>query len=173
MIKELRPVADQAFVSKLAQIIKKSGVAVNEIVCYGLGSISVSIISRHQLAVLVLLAEHLHITRCSVWDPVITSDEWLYLENDLKMQRAEFPPLQVDRVLFYMPHCYLDTYEACVSAGAQAFIGNDLHVYKDRLGSDQVYKNAPSIASSAFKVVGLPLYCPREDVFNDTFLVLK
>ncbi|KAI9334073.1 SRR1-domain-containing protein [Obelidium mucronatum] len=79
-------------------------------ICYGIGSITESVISRHQLAFLVLLRDEFELEDVEAYDPVFTSTDIKVLESlnisviekneQGRRHVSEGPP-----TLFYMPHC--------------------------------------------------------------------
>lgn len=93
------------------------------IVCYGIGKISESTISRHQLALLEILAKQLDIQAVDIWDPLITEEEWQYYSS-INYNKAGFPIKARALTLFYMPHCDLDVYDQLLSFQGHASLPN-------------------------------------------------
>ncbi|KAJ3197074.1 hypothetical protein HDU82_001560 [Entophlyctis luteolus] len=77
-------------------------------VCYGIGSLLESSISRHQLAFIILMSRTLKFESLEAFDPVTTSDDEAILtcfgirmleKNDFASRKVISP------TVFYMPHC--------------------------------------------------------------------
>lgn len=80
---------------------------ISDIVCYGLGSFTTSVISRYQLALLLLFKEHFT-ANVYIYDPVF-SDHELDILNKLQLifiEENEEGARKIDTfTLIYMPHC--------------------------------------------------------------------
>lgn len=85
-----------------------NGVCLSEIVCYGLGNISVSNSSRLQLAALLYMRDRLLVAKTLVYDPMFSAAErealgrlgLEVLSHNERGKRVASAP-----VLLYMPHC--------------------------------------------------------------------
>jgi hypothetical protein len=142
----------------------------DRIVCYGIGKISESTISRHQLAFLERVTKQLDIQGLEIWDPLITTEEWDYYMS-MHYTKTEFPTKAKGLTLFYMPHCDLHVYDQLLSSQEHTFLqnviifGNDFAGYTLRdptkLRSTFINKlkyNTEHIDSVSYD---------RGDVFND------
>ena len=147
---------------------------------YGLGSISMSPIARHQVVCLQQIKAKL----AFIYDPIFTEEEWAYFKDVLKYKQISFPPSQnikvssnetVKNVLFYMPHCDLPVYneilEWILNFKTDFFkcylVCNDFCGYSRA----RLLKEAPLIAESLQRFIVLRRldgYRGRHDVFNDT-----
>ncbi|KAJ1735736.1 hypothetical protein LPJ61_000388 [Coemansia biformis] len=139
--------------------------APEEIVCYGLGSLSIDV-SQWQLALIVLLNETLGAAMLA-FDPAAVASDIAVLskfgistiaENEQAKRRAE------RRTLFFMPHCEQFLYEnvvasnwPCEQLAKVAIVGNRLSHYGDVLTSadfadklPHVRRVLPAIRSTAF-----------------------
>ena len=85
----------RAYLASFMRIIGNicKGKILTRIVCYGIGKISESTISRHQLALLEILAKQLDIQTVDIWDPLITKEEWQYY-GSINYSKTSFPPKQ-------------------------------------------------------------------------------
>lgn len=80
---------------------------VEHCICYGLGNISCSVISRYQLALLILLRDHFKLN-VDVYDPVFLPIELDYLakfEMNIIDNNEEGLRKITSPTLMYMPHC--------------------------------------------------------------------
>ncbi|TFK72164.1 SRR1-domain-containing protein [Pluteus cervinus] len=95
---------------------------VTEILCLGLGSPSLSLNARVQLAFLLALCDHLHIdyAKVAIYDPVFEADDLALLESlqmrPLTENRARcfyllFQYRLTQPTICFMPHCDLELYE--------------------------------------------------------------
>lgn len=105
----------------------------SRVVCYGVGRISESTISRHQLAFLQRVVEQLDIPVIGIWDPLITVEEWSYYTS-MHYIKAEFPIKAEALTLFYMPHCDLHVYDQLLSSQERASLHNTIIFGNDFAG---------------------------------------
>lgn len=88
-------------------LLKQSNIS--EIVCFGLGKIGESTVSRYQLALLLFLKE-LYQVKVYVYDPVFSQKENLILKKygcEILDENIEgkYPIKSYGITLFYLPHC--------------------------------------------------------------------
>jgi hypothetical protein len=79
-----------------------------EIICLGLGRFSDCVISRYQLAFILLLKEEFRIEKFRVFDPVFSGQEkelLSYLDCEVLEENLEGKYLAERPTLFYFPHC--------------------------------------------------------------------
>ncbi|XP_004364036.2 SRR1-like protein [Capsaspora owczarzaki ATCC 30864] len=157
---------------------------IREIVCYGIGSLSDSVLARYQFALCLALQEHLKIPgQVHVFDPVFTVQDIaavqqlggaIISENEEAKRKASVP------TLFYMPHCggrlYNNLLWANWSPAALArvlILGNPLSRYAERMSNASFQTALPYIAQvlPAVRETPLPSFRVRNDVFNDTSVV--
>ncbi|KAJ3388413.1 hypothetical protein HDU84_009773 [Entophlyctis sp. JEL0112] len=110
-------------------------------VCYGIGSLLESSISRHQLAFIILMSRTLKFESLEAFDPVTTSDDEAILtyfgirmleKNDFASRKVISP------TVFYMPHCptamYANLLRANWSPSSLRFVtilGNSFSSYSE------------------------------------------
>lgn len=142
----------------------------DRIVCYGIGMISESTISRHQLAFLERVAKQLDLHEIEIWDPLITIEEWEYYIS-MHYIKTEFPTKTKGLTLFYMPHCDLHVYDQLLSFQEHTSLhsiiifGNDFAGYSLR---DPVKLKSTFISKLKYNTeyIDSAPY-DRNDVFND------
>nr|DBA22892.1 TPA: hypothetical protein GDO54_013881 [Pyxicephalus adspersus] len=153
-----------------------------ECVCYGLGNFSSCVISRHQLAFLLLFLEHFKIPRqqCYVYDPIFSSLEISVLQElDLKviLKNEEGKHAVQKPTVFFMVHCGKALYNNLLwknwsveALSQMIIIGNSFKGIEERLLSrilqrdyTYIYKSLQAVEESEFPE------CPKySDIFNDT-----
>lgn len=141
----------QAFLSAV------SPYPIKQLVCYGLGPICRSVISQHQLAVLLVLSKNYPIVYC--FDPVFDKDDLQVLQH-FRILQCEYPdyPNRHELSLLYMPHCEVHVYDGILKDPSNIILfGNRIH-----------FSNEHECSISSKKLPN-QLY-PRQDVFNDCFL---
>lgn len=166
--------------------LQATGHKVSALICYGIGSFSLSGISRYQLALLVLLKDWLGCDSVSVFDPILTPTERGVLTNILGMAvigenevcRRRLNP--GERVLFYMPHMERSFYNNLMWANwgldmmsNLSILGNSFRVMTDILSSKR--KACSKEYAYVFSAVDMDIVketefnnCFKfEDVFND------
>ncbi|KAJ2552464.1 hypothetical protein EV175_003299 [Coemansia sp. RSA 1933] len=125
-----------------------------EIVCYGVGSLSIQV-SQWQLALVLLINEDLRIPDIMAFDPVTADADVLTYKrlgvsmisvNEEAKRKAE------KRTLFFMPHCEIFLYENLLSANWSVdnlsqimVIGNSLQRYQDSHDADIFAQKSPHI----------------------------
>ena len=125
------------------------------IVIYGIGPVTMSPISQHQLQVLLAFHRRLFTKTVPIYcdDPCLDRDDWLVLEK-LNIQKCTYPWCPQDRdVLLYMPHCERQVYNGIDNI----FNPNGI----------VVYGNKPSMWTDRKCVVSRHVEYKRFDVFND------
>jgi SRR1 protein len=145
------------------------------ITCYGIGKISESTVSRHQLAFLQILAKQLDIQVINIWDPLITEEEWEYYDS-LGYNKVHFPIKAEKVTLFYMPHCDFHVYDQLLSFQGHASLLHNTIIFGNTF--DGYALRDPTKVKSAFisrlkydtEHVDAALY-DRHDVFNDCSLM--
>lgn len=160
------------YLESFTQIVEdiSEGRKLTRIVCYGIGRISESTISRHQLAFLEILAKRLAIREIEIWDPLITAEEWDYYKS-IHYTKTEYPIKIKGLTLCYMPHCDLHVYDQLLSFQEHdslhntIIFGNDFAGYSLRdpkkMQSTFISKlkcNTEYIVATSYD---------RHDVFND------
>ncbi|KAJ1994081.1 hypothetical protein GGI25_000882 [Coemansia spiralis] len=125
-----------------------------EVVCYGIGSLATQI-SQWQLALILLLNEHIGAPKILAFDPVTTeSDILTYTQVGISMipVNEQAKRKAAIQTLFYMPHCGQVLYENVVSANWSLeqlsrimLIGNSLQRYLDSQGEVEFAKRSPHI----------------------------
>ncbi|KAI9295497.1 hypothetical protein K502DRAFT_217794 [Neoconidiobolus thromboides FSU 785] len=126
---------------KVSKVIKKEHLLKLDIICYGLGSIIESSLSRWQLAFLLSIKQEFKVVNSiQYYDPLpLTEDEETIL-NDYGFQilekNEEGKRAVKEGTLFYMPHCPMLLYENVLSSNWEInllkkvyIIGNDLTNY--------------------------------------------
>ena len=116
---------EPSYLNRLISQIESISNTIQHIVIYGIGNISLSTISRHQLAMIYLISKALLIKAICIWDPVITDEEWEYY-GSLKFQRASYPFMEGENTFYYMPHCDLPVYEGLLTFQNLNFVWNNL-----------------------------------------------
>ncbi|KAM5191886.1 SRR1-like protein isoform 1-T5 [Mantella aurantiaca] len=153
-----------------------------ECVCYGLGNFASCIISRHQLAFLLLFLKQFKIPhqQCYVFDPVFSSLEISVLQElDLKVifKNEEGKHAVQKPTVFYMLHCGKALYNnllwrnwSAETLSQMIIIGNSFRGIEERLLSRilqrdyaYIFKSLQAVEEAAFPE------CPKySDIFNDT-----
>ncbi|XP_018420131.1 PREDICTED: SRR1-like protein [Nanorana parkeri] len=153
-----------------------------ECVCYGLGNFVSCVISRHQLAFLLLFLEQFKIPRqqCNVFDPIFSTLEISVLQElDLKVifKNEEGKHAVQKPTVFYMLHCGKALYNNLLwrnwsveALSQMIIIGNSFRGIEERLLSrilqrdyTYIYKSLQAVKETAFPE------CPEySDIFNDT-----
>lgn len=152
----------------VARAVDELDVRPERIVCYGIGSPSISHISRYQLGLLLLLRELWQAPPSSegaagsasalptfVFDPILSdADRAIVASLGLRaLGASEGRALSVGglRCLLFMPHCELGLYEAVLSANWASglprlwVLGNSLRAYADRVVSRAQQQPTPRL----------------------------
>ncbi|XP_063769266.1 SRR1-like protein [Pseudophryne corroboree] len=160
-------------------------------VCYGLGNFTSCVISRHQMAFLLLILELFKIPRhqCYIFDPIFSHLEITVLQElgmTLVLKNEEGKHAVCKTTLFYMVHCGKALYNNLLwrnwsldALSQMIIIGNSFKGIEERLLSrilqrDYVYihKSLQVIEETPF-----PESTQYSDIFNDTsihsFIVAK
>ncbi|KAM8960688.1 SRR1-like protein [Pelodytes ibericus] len=151
-------------------------------VCYGLGSFSSCVLSRNQLAFLLLILDHFKIPRkrCYVFDPVFTPVEISVLQElgfTVILENEEGKRSVCKPTLFYMPHCGKALYNNLLysnwsqhALSNMIIIGNSFKSIEERLLSRILQRHYAYIYQSlqVVKEAAFPENHHYNDVFNDT-----
>ncbi|XP_069817425.1 SRR1-like protein isoform X2 [Dendropsophus ebraccatus] len=151
-------------------------------VCYGLGSFTSCVISRHQMAFLLLFLEQFKIPRhhCYVFDPVFSPLEIAVLQKlglTVLLKNDEGKHAVCKPTVFYMLHCGKALYNnllwknwSCDALSQMIIIGNSFKEIDERLVSrilqrdyTYIYKSLTMVEETSF-----PESDHYSDVFNDT-----
>uniref|UniRef100_A0A8C5LQE6 SRR1 domain containing n=1 Tax=Leptobrachium leishanense TaxID=445787 RepID=A0A8C5LQE6_9ANUR len=161
---------------------KQKGLLRPDCVCYGLGNFSSCVISRHQLAFLLLFLDQLKIPtdQTCVFDPVFTALEKSVLQNlglTVIFENEEGKRTVCKPTVFYMPHCGKALYNNLLwsnwtqeALSNIVLIGNSFKGIEERLFSRILLKHYTYI-NKCLPVVeeaSLPESHQYNDVFNDT-----
>ncbi|KAM3940191.1 SRR1-like protein [Leptodactylus fuscus] len=151
-------------------------------VCYGLGNFTSCVISRHQMAFLLLFLAHFKILRhqCYVFDPIFSPLEIAVLQElglTVVAKNEEGKHAVCKATVFYMPHCGKALYNnllwrnwSCDALSQMIIIGNSFKGMEERLVSRilqrdyiYIYKSLQVVEETSF-----PESDRYSDVFNDT-----
>lgn len=169
--KEREILRDNAYLSAWLNTLQSITEDIRYIICYGIGSIRESTISKHQLAFLLIVAKRLD-CKVLIWDPVITDEEWTYYEKTLGFERARFPEAH-QHALYYMPHCDLPVYDELLSCCLDIVVfGNDFGSYRLR-DLKRFNEHAPCIRGLRYNTLLMRSSYIRNDVFNDCCFMFK
>ncbi|XP_069070795.1 SRR1-like protein [Pleurodeles waltl] len=151
-------------------------------VCYGIGQFSSCVISRYQLAFLLLILEKLEIPKCHcyIYDPSFTGSEHevlktlglsLILENEEGKRGVDSP------TLFYMIHCGKALYNNLLwknwsvdSLSKVVIIGNSFQGFEQRLPTRIFLREYGYISKvlQGTEEKQFPSTPQHSDIFNDT-----
>ncbi|XP_044131324.1 SRR1-like protein isoform X2 [Bufo gargarizans] len=151
-------------------------------VCYGLGNFTSCVISRHQMAFLLLFLEQFKIPRrqCYVFDPVFSPSEIAVLQDlglTVLLTNEEGKHAVRKPTVFYMPHCGKALYNNLLwrnwsgdALSQMVIIGNSFKGIEERLVSRILQRDYIYIYKSLQVVeeTSLPESIHYSDVFNDT-----
>ncbi|KAJ1888293.1 sensitivity to red-light reduced protein [Coemansia sp. IMI 209127] len=125
-----------------------------EIVCYGVGSLSIQA-SQWQLALILLINEDLRVPDIVAFDPVSADTDVLTYEQlgvSMIPVNEEAKRKATKRTLFYMPHCEIFLYENLLSANWTVenlsrimLIGNSFQRYQDSHDAGVFAQQSPHI----------------------------
>ena len=168
-----------------------SGFACRKIVCYGIGSFSVSCDnSRLQLALLLLLQKELGGVETEVYDPIHTDEDEKVLSTlgcavGLDNTRGKKPSLCLNgSTLFVMPHCSMRLYSNLLWGlwnghvlANIALVGNSFRSYEGRLIGKATTDETNCLSlltgytNEVILTAGLNNRSPLYSAFSDTSLV--
>ncbi|XP_069615108.1 SRR1-like protein isoform X2 [Ranitomeya imitator] len=151
-------------------------------VCYGLGNFTSCVISRHQMAFLLLFLEQFKIPRhqCYVFDPIFSRLEIAVLRElglTHVMKNEEGKHAVRKPTVFFMLHCGKALYNnllwrnwSCEALSQTIIIGNSFKGIEERLVSRILQRDYPFIYKSLQVVEESPFPESNHysDVFNDT-----
>lgn len=165
----------------------------HKLVCYGLGRIAASCVSRFQLALLLILREHLSKqqalfsnklqVKCDAYDPVFTElDNSLLQSYDIEvLSHNEEGRRDVrsanELTTFFMLHCDKFLYNNLLEANQRSLhkliiIGNSFTSIRERMLERQLedeYKFIHQVLSQEIvKEIPLNNWQKMDDIFNDT-----
>ena len=166
-----------------------------DLVCYGLGSLASSGVSRHQLVLLCCLRDSMNddghrMAMVDVYDPVLRGEERELLDEmgfNCLVENEACKRVVHRPTVFFMPHCdkvlYDNLLSVNVKAGTQGnviIIGNSFESYGIRdqssgrgggleTSSDETGSTVVDLASDTAEMqLGSDVtYRPRDDAFND------
>ncbi|RDD38227.1 SRR1-like protein [Trichoplax sp. H2] len=163
---------------------RESTAAIKEIVCYGLGNFLSSASARYQLALLLILIEKLQIkNRCSIFDPVFTSDEKEILQDfglQIITENEDCKRCVQMGTLFYMVHCERDMYNNLLASNWPRnnlrnviIVGNCFSNYSLRLSCQRAQLEAFYIYNALTFVDEniIPNTFDYKDIFNDSAIL--
>ncbi|XP_065425001.1 SRR1-like protein isoform X1 [Chrysemys picta bellii] len=151
-------------------------------VCYGIGSFSSCVISRYQLAFLLLLLEKLQIpkSQCYIFDPLFSELEISVL-NDLGvtvvLENEEGKHHIHEFTIFYMIHCGKALYNNLLwsnwsvdALSKMIIIGNSFKGIEERLLARILERDYLYIAKilKGTEEAAFPIHPQYMDIFNDT-----
>ncbi|KAJ2034840.1 hypothetical protein GGI09_006207 [Coemansia sp. S100] len=124
-----------------------------EIVCYGIGSLTTQV-SQWQLALVLLINQYLNVDICA-FDPVVIASDCETLGRfgvSIIAENEEAKRTVTKRTLFFMPHCEEFLYNNVLAANWSPeqlsrilVIGNHLGRYKDTQSSEEFATKSPYI----------------------------
>lgn len=189
-------VEQKGVLSSASSTKNEQGFMVHQIVCYGLGRIATSYISRFQLALLLILREHLsklniclanqRQVTCYAYDPVFTELDTSLLQscnievlshNEEGRRKVESSPNSNELTTFYMVHCDKFLYNNLLGVNQSSLhkmivIGNSFNSMKERVVErtlEDEYKFIYRVLSQQIvKEVPLSNWQEMDDIFNDT-----
>ena len=145
-------------------MVQRYTLDIDVVICYGLGPISRSIISQHQLAVALKLGKAFD---CDVlaYDPIFDKDDIEILKAcDVQICTYPIPEIYHDfEVFLFMPHCEAEVYRNLELTDHYGDTLNRVWIY----GNKQSEEDFPDHTIYFEKV---PIKYQRDDVFNDCFL---
>jgi len=114
-----------AFLTQLDSVL--DGTPVHRIRCLALGSFTDFLNPRFQLALLLIMAEHLGSPTISAWDPVFTADDKAVLAHyKIEVTETDFG----EPALWYVPHGPFSlVVDLPLKIGNDVYIGNDLSAF--------------------------------------------
>uniref|UniRef100_A0A8C3T9U4 SRR1 domain containing n=1 Tax=Chelydra serpentina TaxID=8475 RepID=A0A8C3T9U4_CHESE len=151
-------------------------------VCYGIGSFSSCVISRYQLAFLLLLLEKLQIpkSQCYIFDPLFSELE-IGVLNDLGvtviLENEEGKHHIHEVTIFYMIHCGKALYNNLLwsnwsidALSKMIIIGNSFKGIEERLLARILERDYLYIAKvlKGTEEAAFPVHPQYMDIFNDT-----
>ncbi|KAM4054160.1 SRR1-like protein isoform 1-T2 [Anomaloglossus baeobatrachus] len=151
-------------------------------VCYGLGNFTSCVISRHQMAFILLFLERFKIPRhqCYVFDPVFSQLDIAVLRElglTLVMKNEEGKHAVNRPTVFFMLHCGKALYNnllwrnwSCDALSQMIIIGNSFKGIEERLVSRVLQRDYIYIYKSLRVVEETPFPESNQysDIFNDT-----
>ncbi|XP_053325497.1 SRR1-like protein [Spea bombifrons] len=163
-------------------IIQEGVIQSFDCVCYGLGNFSSCIISRHQLAFLLLFLEQFKIPRSQsyVFDPLFSQMEVSVLQQlglTVLLDNEEGKRVVHKPTVFYMLHCGKALYNNLLwcnwsqeALSNMIIIGNSFKSIEERLLSRILQRDYMYIHQGLQIVEETPFpeSCQYNDVFNDT-----
>lgn len=121
--------------------------SVRRIRCLALGSFTEFVNPRFQLALLLIMAEHLKVKEISAWDPIFNEDDKKVLERfGIVVTDRDF----AEGALWYVPHGPFSlVVDLPLKIGQDIYIGNDLSVFdldnRDKQEAIEAYKQNADI----------------------------
>lgn len=152
--------------------------SIQNIVCYGLGSISTSVAARYQLALLLLMQEFTKSSSPLLYDPIFSELDWKILNhfNCRAIQKNEEGKHKIQkRTLFYMPHCGRPLYNSILWANWSPnklndviLIGNSFNNFVFSLPQETLNKFSYLCrVKSAVTEYNVPNIFRFQDIFNN------
>uniref|UniRef100_A0A8C4WDV4 SRR1 domain containing n=2 Tax=Gopherus evgoodei TaxID=1825980 RepID=A0A8C4WDV4_9SAUR len=151
-------------------------------VCYGIGSFSSCVISRYQLAFLLLLLEKLQIpkSQCYIFDPLFSELEISVLNHlgvTVVLENEEGKHHIHEFTIFYMIHCGKALYNNLLwsnwsvdALSKMIIIGNSFKGIEERLLARILERDYLYIAKvlKGTEEAAFPIHPQYMDIFNDT-----
>lgn len=163
------------FVESVLQSLEDVGIC--HIRCLGLGSISDSLLAMYQLCLLNIIESHLNENnkeiQVSLWDPIFTDNEKLFLEDKFKYQVIEDIELVMSKSLFYLPHFPISILETFITESKPIYIlSNDLNVYTNKFTDLKYFEQFPNCARLTKLIQDKTAPKPKEEPTEDEFQVV-
>lgn len=149
--------------NEFCRIISLNIDKIDVIISYGLGPVSMSVISQHQLAVVLRLKDLLGCPLMA-YDPIFDQDDKTILSM-AGVSLCEYPipeNMKGKRILLFMPHCEVPVH---LNLNLEEY-GDDLEhilLFGNKQKSDQ-------FSGFDVRIQKVNVEYPRADVFNDCFL---
>lgn len=138
---------DTKWINRVLNEVKSVCANSSFIRCLALGQMSEYINPRFQLALLLIIAEELHITTITAWDPIFTPTD-VRLLNHYGIQVCEENPEPTPNVFWYVPHGPLKLVtELPQKIGSAVYLGNDLAKFDTSSESLIKYRDTTRIFS--------------------------
>lgn len=161
--------------------IEEKNSSIEEMVVYGIGSISSSITAKYQLALVLLIIEKLQI-KCYVYDPILVQKEMDLLQSfniNVIDKNEECKRLACIATMFFMLHCGKAMYNNLLWRNWSKqhlekvyIIGNDFSSYEERLPARVFLETGKYIKQVLpYTLKNKIENCfVHDDIFNDTAL---
>lgn len=181
---------DGGYSKNLIESLKQSDCSVNNIVCYGLGGFTRSIISLYQLCQVLLIRSAYTLQEpVKIFDPCFNQFEidWIQTSKQLQLitenTECRYQVKTTSCTLFFMPHMTIEFYNNLLDSNVDQLdkliiLGNSLNLFKRPLSiqcdqkvssKQKLYSYSDYAHKIGFKMhqILVPNIFPLEDVFND------